>query len=117
MGGEQHGQYTNQAGPECAHGSGLRTSKRLKDEQVLVDLDQTAGARFWSFAPAARPGVVRYAAESGSELSCRVAPGTNTMTEAVSSDGSPVAKPVSRRRSSKPAPVSASALAMHLDCS
>jgi len=40
------------------------------------------------------------------------------MTEAVSSDGSPVAKTVvSRRRSAKPATVSASALAQHLDCS
>ena len=35
----------------------------------------------------------------------------------VSSDGSSVAKPVSRRRSTKPATVSASALALHLDCS
>src|SRR5882672_9183041 len=39
------------------------------------------------------------------------------MTETVSSDGSSVAKPVSRRRSAKPATVSASALAQHLDCS
>ena len=39
------------------------------------------------------------------------------MTEAVSSDGSSVAKPASRRRSAKPATVSASALAQHLDCS
>src|SRR6187399_2109856 len=41
----------------------------------------------------------------------------DTMTEAVSSDGSPVAKSVSRPRSAKPATVSASALALHLDCS
>jgi hypothetical protein len=41
----------------------------------------------------------------------------NTMTETFSSDGSSIAKPVSRRRSAKPATVSASALAQHLDCS
>ena len=35
----------------------------------------------------------------------------------VSSDGSSVAKPISRRRPRKPATVSASALALHLDCS
>ena len=40
------------------------------------------------------------------------------MTEAVSSDGSSVAKPVSRPRPRKPATTaSASALAQHLDCS
>jgi hypothetical protein len=59
--------------------------------------------------------MVRYA-ESESELSYRDATGTSTMTD-VSSDGSSVAKPVSRRRSTKPATVSASALALHLDCS
>ena len=41
----------------------------------------------------------------------------NTMTETASTDHSPVAKPVSRPRSAKPATVSASALAQHLDCS
>jgi hypothetical protein len=39
------------------------------------------------------------------------------MAETASIDGPPVAKPVSRPRSRKPAPVSASALALHLDCS
>jgi hypothetical protein len=39
------------------------------------------------------------------------------MTEAVSSDGSSVAKPIPRPRSRKPATGSASALAQHLDCS
>ena len=39
------------------------------------------------------------------------------MTETVTIDRPPVAKPVSRRRSAKPATVSASALAQHLDCS
>jgi hypothetical protein len=57
--------------------------------------------------PAASPGMVRYAAKSGSELSSRDATGMTLMTEAVTIDRSPVAKPVSRRRS---ATVSASAL-------
>jgi hypothetical protein len=39
------------------------------------------------------------------------------MTETVATDHPPVAKPVPRRRSAKPATVSASALALHLDCS
>ena len=39
------------------------------------------------------------------------------MTETVTIDRPPVAKPVSRPRSRKPATVSASALAQHLDCS
>jgi hypothetical protein len=39
------------------------------------------------------------------------------MTETVTDDRPPVGKPVSRRRSAKPATVSASALALHLDCS
>ena len=39
------------------------------------------------------------------------------MTETVGIDRSSVAKPVSRPRSRKPATVSASALALHLDCS
>src|SRR6476660_7854387 len=39
------------------------------------------------------------------------------MTETVSSDGSSVAKPIPRPRSTKSATVSASALALHLDCS
>ena len=39
------------------------------------------------------------------------------MTETVAIDRPPVAKPVSRPRSTKPATVSASALALHLDCS
>src|SRR6266481_3361996 len=55
--------------------------------------------------------------ESGSELSYRDAPGTNTMAETVTIDRPSVAKLVSRPRSKKPATVSASALALHLDCS
>ncbi len=39
------------------------------------------------------------------------------MAETATIDRSSVAKPVSRRRSAKPATVSASALAQHLDCS
>ena len=39
------------------------------------------------------------------------------MTEAVTIDRASIAKPVSRPRSRKPATVSASALALHLDCS
>jgi hypothetical protein len=39
------------------------------------------------------------------------------MTETVAIDRPSVAKPVSRPRSRKPASVSASALALHLDCS
>ena len=39
------------------------------------------------------------------------------MTETVTTDRPSVAKPVSRPRSRKPATVSASALALHLDCS
>jgi hypothetical protein len=63
-------------------------------------------------------GHVLYAAESGSELSCSDATGTDTMTETVSSDRPSVAKAtVSRPRSAKPVTVSASALAQHLDCS
>jgi hypothetical protein len=62
--------------------------------------------------------MVRYAAESGSGLSYRDATGTNAMAETVPIDNHPsVAEPVSRPRSRKPATVSASALALHLDCS
>src|SRR6476660_624838 len=39
------------------------------------------------------------------------------MTETVSSDGSSIAKPASRPRFRKPGTVSASTLALHLDCS
>ena len=52
---------------------------------------------------AAKSGHVRYAAESGSELSYRDATGTNTMAETVAIN--------------RPAVVSTSALALHLDCS
>src|SRR5258705_11248153 len=58
-------------------------------------------------------GNVGYAAESGNELSFGNASGTSTMPETIA----PVAKPVPRPRSRKPATVSASALALHLDCS
>jgi hypothetical protein len=57
--------------------------------------------------------MVGYAAEIRSELSCSGATGMTLMTETVA----PVAKPVPRPRSTKPATVSASALAVHLDCS
>jgi hypothetical protein len=57
--------------------------------------------------------MVRSAAESGSELFCGDAAGMTLMTETVA----PVAKPVPRPRTRKPATVSASALALHLDCS
>ena len=50
--------------------------------------------------------MVRYAAESRSELSYRDATGTNTMAETIAIDGP-----------SGSATVSASALAQHLDCS
>jgi hypothetical protein len=84
--------------------------------------------------PATSPGMVRYAAESGRvahSIGAAVetafpltlqseypndATGTNTMTETVTTDRPPVAKPVSRPRSRKSATVSASALALHLDC-
>ena len=65
--------------------------------------------------PVAGPGMVRYAAESGSELFCRDAIGITLTTETVASP--PFAKPVSRPRSAKPATIGASALALHLDCS
>jgi hypothetical protein len=39
------------------------------------------------------------------------------MAETITNDRSSVAKPISRQRSEKPATVSASALALHLDCS
>src|SRR5262245_24020772 len=61
----------------------------------------------------ASPDMVRYAAKSGSGLSYRDATETNAMAETATIDRLPVAKP----RSRKPATVSASALALHLDCS
>jgi hypothetical protein len=59
--------------------------------------------------------MVGYAAESGSELSCGDATGMTPMTETVASQ--PVAQPVRRPRSRRLVTVSASALALHLDCS
>jgi len=56
--------------------------------------------------------MVSYAAESGSELSCGDVAGMTLMTETVA----PVAGPV-LPRSRKAETVSASALALHLDCS
>jgi hypothetical protein len=61
--------------------------------------------------------MVRYAAESGSEVSCCDVAGTNTMAEIGTIDDPSVAKPASRPRPRKPVTVSASALALHLDCS
>jgi hypothetical protein len=55
--------------------------------------------------------------QCGSELSYRDATGTNTMTANITIGRPSVAKPVSRPRSRKPATVSASSLAPHLDCS
>ena len=63
--------------------------------------------------PAASSDMVRDTAQSGSELSCRDTTGANTMTEVVSNHRPPVAS----RPRRKPATVSASALALHLDCS
>jgi hypothetical protein len=59
--------------------------------------------------------MVRYAAESGSELSCGNATGTDTMAKTVAVDSPPVAKSLPRSRRAET--VSASALAQHLDCS
>ena len=77
--------------------------------------------------------LIRYATESGSEhwgcgrdrlhadaaigVSYGDATGMTLMTETITVDRPSVAKPVSRPRSRKPATVSASALALHLDCS
>jgi hypothetical protein len=59
--------------------------------------------------PAASPGMVGFVAESRTELSCGHATGSNTIPETVTVDGPPVAKGA--------ATVSASTLALHLDCS
>ena len=56
----------------------------------------------------------RVHADAAIGVSCRDAAGTNMMTEIVAIDRPSVAK-VSRPRSAKPATVSASALALHLD--
>src|SRR6478672_8038803 len=56
-------------------------------------------------------------ADAAIGVSYRDATGTNTMTETVTIDRPPAAKPVSRPRSRRPTTVSASALAQHLDCS
>ena len=69
------------------------------------------------YRAAGQPGHVHYAAESGSELSYRDATGMNMMAGTVTMDRPPVATPASRPRSAKPVTVSASALALHLDCS
>jgi len=65
---------------------------------------------------AASPGMVHYAAESGSKLSCRDTTGMTLLTEDVANDRPPVGKPVPRPRS-RNATVSASTLTRHLDCS
>ena len=57
-------------------------------------------------------------ADAAMGVSCRDATGMTLMTETVTIVRPPVARAaVSRRRSAKPATVSASALALHLDCS
>jgi hypothetical protein len=58
----------------------------------------------------------RLHADGAIGVSYRDATGTNTMTENVTNDRPSVTKPVSRPRSRKPATVSATALALHLDC-
>ena len=59
----------------------------------------------------------RLHADAAIGVSYRDATGTTTMAETVGIDRPPVAKPIPRRRSAKPATLSASALAQHLDCS
>jgi hypothetical protein len=59
-----------------------------------------------------QPAHVGYAAEGGSELSYRDATRMTLMTETVATDRPPLAK-----RRSPTSTVSASALALHLDCS
>jgi hypothetical protein len=61
--------------------------------------------------------VVRNAPKAEVSYPAADATGTNTMAETVAIDRPSAAKPVSRRRSAKPATVSASTLALHLDCS
>jgi hypothetical protein len=103
------------ASPECSNGCGLASRAQPIRSYGDNDIDRRLQViRNW-VEPAASPGMVRYA-ESESELSYRDATGTSTMTETVATDSPPVAKP-SRTLSRKPATVSASALALHLDCS
>jgi hypothetical protein len=54
--------------------------------------------------PAASPGMVRYAAETGSELSCGDQAGTNTMAETVTVDRPPVAEATVSARPAQPSP-------------
>jgi hypothetical protein len=56
-------------------------------------------------------------ADAAIGVSCRDATGMTLLTETVAIARPPVAKPVPRPRSRKPATVSASALALHVDCS
>ena len=78
--------------------------------------DATSGS--FATVPGRQPrGHVGDAAEGGSGLSHRNATGMALMTETAAIDRRPVEKPSSRRRSRKPATLSASALAEHLDCS
>src|SRR5712671_2006142 len=58
----------------------------------------------------------RLHADAAMGVSCRDATGMTLMTETITIDRPPVAKPVSRPRSRKPVTVSASAMAAHLDC-
>jgi hypothetical protein len=87
--------------------------RRLKANRSSRQFLMTAPGRSRPGRPAASPGMVRYATESGSELSYGDATGMTLMTETVA----PVAKPLPRPRSRKHATASASALALHLDCS
>jgi hypothetical protein len=59
----------------------------------------------------------RLHADAAIEVSYREATGMNPMTGTVTIDRPSVTKPVSRQRSRKPLTVTASALALHLDCS
>ena len=59
------------------------TSTGRNEDDALDGFNVRSGVIRDRVEPAASPGMVRYAAESGSELSCRDATGTNTMTETV----------------------------------
>jgi hypothetical protein len=79
----------------------------VRARRALPAMSESAHSRLgW---PAASPGMVRYAAETGSELSCGGPAGTNTMPETATFDRPPVTKGALT--------VSASALALHLDVS
>jgi hypothetical protein len=105
----EHAVVTHE-GPRKAAARGI--SIRPMSAQGLRDRDE----------PAASPGMIRYAAEhwgcGRDRLHADAAISVSYRNATVTIDRPPVAKAaVSRRRSAKPATVSASALAQHLDCS